>query len=151
VLDAASHRWGTVHFDASSHPSTYDRRMWSADRLHPSETGHRLVAHCFAVMLRERGFPVPSLPALQPERAAPGRSAQLCWLATRGSLWLIRRLTDLVPDLVRLAAIDGWYRANGRVAELDARTDRDIAAVLATGSGQAGIAGVDTVWQRLSA
>jgi hypothetical protein len=95
VLDAASRRWDTVHFGAFGHPSTYDSRMWSADRLHPSERGHRLVAHA--------GLPVD-------------RSR---------------------PDLVRLAAVDGWYRANGRVAELDARTDRDIAAVLATGSARA--------------
>ena len=48
VADAVAARYGSVHFDAAGHPQTYDRRMWSIDRLHPSERGHRLVAHSYA-------------------------------------------------------------------------------------------------------
>lgn len=47
-------RFDTVHVDLGALPGTYDRRMWSVDRLHPSERGHRLLARCFAAV---DGFP----------------------------------------------------------------------------------------------
>jgi hypothetical protein len=34
----------TESFPRPAHPSTYDGRVWSADRLHPNERGHRLLA-----------------------------------------------------------------------------------------------------------
>jgi hypothetical protein len=86
VVDRISDRYRTVHFDAYHHPSTADHRMWSVDRLHPSDRGHRLVAHSFAVLLRERGVPVEQLPALARDGREPNLAAQAWWLAT-GSAW----------------------------------------------------------------
>jgi len=126
-----SARYRTVHFAADRHPGAYDRRMWSVDRLHPSERGHRVVAHAYAVMLRERGFPVAQLPGLEPDGPCPTRRAQAWWLATEGTLWVAHRATDLVPDLSRLAAVDWWYRVRGLAAELDERVEYDVAAALA--------------------
>ena len=44
-LDRIAAHYGTVHWDASTDPETYDRRNWSVDRLHPNERGHRLIDH----------------------------------------------------------------------------------------------------------
>src|SRR6202046_2574532 len=43
-LDKVAAHFGTLHWDASGDPETYDRRNWSVDRLHPNERGHRLIA-----------------------------------------------------------------------------------------------------------
>src|SRR5262249_31845787 len=55
ITDVVAAQYGTVHFDAAGHPETYDRRMWSVDRLHPSERGHRLLAAGFGRMLANTG------------------------------------------------------------------------------------------------
>ena len=47
VIDDLADRLGTLVFDAAGDPETYDPRMWSVDRLHPSERGHRLIAGRF--------------------------------------------------------------------------------------------------------
>jgi lysophospholipase L1-like esterase len=131
VTDALAERYGTVHFDADGHPEAYHRSMWSIDRLHPGERGHRLIAHSYAVMLAGRGVPVHRLPELDAVNPEPARLAQLGWLATRGTQWLIRRATDLVPDLAGLAAAEYWYRLRGLSAEPDRRIECEIAAALA--------------------
>ncbi len=104
----------TVHFDAAAHPATFDRRMWSVDRLHPSERGHRFIAGQFHALLAARGYPVGPAPDPQPTSPAPTTAAQLRWLATEGTRWLVDRSTDLLPGLFLLAARE----ALGRPTEL---------------------------------
>jgi lysophospholipase L1-like esterase len=96
-LVAVRHR--TVHFDAAGHPDSYDRRMWSVDRLHPSERGHRFLACSFYDLL---GLP-GSRPDPTPSSPTPTRAAQAWWMATQGTRWMIRRSTDLLPGLLGLA------------------------------------------------
>jgi len=103
----------TVHFDAAAHPATYDCRMWSVDRLHPSERGHRFIASEFHDRLAARGIPVGGRPGTEPTSPAPTRRAQLGWLATKGTRWVLDRSTDLIPGLLLLAARE----AVGRPAE----------------------------------
>ena len=55
VIDDLAERFGTLVFDAAGDPETYDRRMWSVDRLHPSERGHRLIAGRFHDRLAAAG------------------------------------------------------------------------------------------------
>jgi lysophospholipase L1-like esterase len=131
VADHLAERYRTVHFDAAGHPSTYDSPMWSVDRLHPSERGHRLLARSFAELLADRGFPVRQLPALAPSNPEPTRRAQAWWMATRGTRWVVDRATDLVPDLARLAAVECWYRLRGITAELDQRVHGELGEALA--------------------
>lgn len=131
VADVLAERYGTVHFDAGNHPEVYHRNMWSVDRLHPGERGHRLIAHSYAVMLAGRGVPVHRLPELDAVNPEPPRIAQLGWLATKGTQWLVRRATDLIPDLAGLAAVEYWYRLRGLSAEPDRHIEREIAAALA--------------------
>jgi hypothetical protein len=104
VMDMVAERFGTVHFDAAGDADTYDPRMWAVDRLHPSERGHRLIARRFHDRLAAAGFPVGPAPDPEPGNPPPTRLAELAWMATRGTAWVIRRSTDLVPSLLMLAA-----------------------------------------------
>jgi lysophospholipase L1-like esterase len=125
VTAALAAQYGTVHFDAANHPSTYERRMWSVDRLHPSERGHRLLARSFAAGLRERGVPVAELDP-EPTNAAPTRLASLRWLATKGSKWMLDRSTDLVPHLAAMSIVEFWHGLRGLTARLDQRICAEI-------------------------
>lgn len=104
VMDAVAEQLGTLHFDAAGDAQTYDRRLWAVDRLHPNERGHRLIARCFHEMLAAAGNPVGPAPDLEPANSPPTRLAELAWLATKGTAWVLRRSTDLVPYLVAVAA-----------------------------------------------
>jgi hypothetical protein len=128
---AVALRFGTVHFDAAGHPQTYDRRMWSVDRLHPSERGHRLVAHSYARLLGVPG------PALEPSGRAPTRRAQAGWRATKGTRWLADRSTDLVPYLAGMAVVEWWSAVRGVRYRLDEVTARETASALTALTGPA--------------
>jgi lysophospholipase L1-like esterase len=58
LIDDLADRFGTLVFDADGDPGTYDPRMWSVDRLHPSERGHRLIAGRFHDQLAAAGLPL---------------------------------------------------------------------------------------------
>jgi lysophospholipase L1-like esterase len=134
VADAVAARFGTVHLDVARHPETYDRRMWSVDRLHPSERGHRLVAHAYAVLL---GVDPPSR---EPTSAAPTRRAQLGWLATKGTRWVVDRSRDLVPYLVGMAAAEWWYGVRRTRYRLEEAAARETAVALKLLEGTARLA-----------
>jgi lysophospholipase L1-like esterase len=109
-LDAVAQRYGTLHFDAAGDAETYDPRMWAVDRLHPSERGHRLIARRFHALLAVAGVPVGPAPGPEPVNPPPNRRAELAWLATEGTGWVVRRSRDLVPGLVGLA-LQEWRSA----------------------------------------
>jgi lysophospholipase L1-like esterase len=110
VLDDVAGRFGTVHFDAASTPATYEKRMWAVDRLHPNERGHRLIARSFHCLLADAGYPVGPPPDAEPGNPPPTMAAQFAWLATKGTAWVLRRSTDLVPHLVAMA-VKEWLTA----------------------------------------
>jgi lysophospholipase L1-like esterase len=103
AVDEVALGHGTVHLDAAGDRATYERRYWSVDRLHPNERGHRLIACRFHGLLAASGFPVGPGPDPEPSSPPPTRLAEFAWLATKGTAWLVRRSTDLVPALVALA------------------------------------------------
>lgn len=113
VMDAVAERFGTVHFDAASDPEVFDPEMWAVDRLHPSERGHRLIARRFHEQLAAAGHPVGPAPDAEPSSPPPSRIAELGWMATKGTAWVVRRSTDLVPGLLAMAVRE-WF---GRQAE----------------------------------
>jgi alpha-1,6-mannosyltransferase len=144
VMDALARRFSTVHLDASARTETHDPTIWSVDRLHLSECGHRMFAALFAELLAQRGFTVVTRPDLEPSQPAPSRWAQLSWLATRGTRWILHRSTDLVPTLVWLAIREWWCTLRGSVATLDERVRAEVQRCIqqlelsgaqATGSG----------------
>jgi hypothetical protein len=102
-VDEVARRYGTVHLDVARDPTTYERRYWSVDRLHPNERGHRLIACRFHALLGASGFPVGPGPGPEPSSPPPTRLAEVHWMATKGTAWLVRRSRDLVPALMGLA------------------------------------------------
>ncbi|MCQ9129834.1 SGNH/GDSL hydrolase family protein [Streptomyces hilarionis] len=131
VVHALSERYGAVHLHASQAAWTADRAMWSADRLHPGERGHRQLALRFHALLAEAGLADGPAPSPEPQRPAPTMSASLWWLATAGTGWMARRCTDLLPQLLTLAADELRHRARGTSARLDLRTSAAVSAALA--------------------
>ncbi|MGW2616284.1 SGNH/GDSL hydrolase family protein [Streptomyces sp. NPDC001500] len=131
VVHALSERYGAVHLHAAEGAWTTDRSMWSADRLHPGERGHRQLALRFHALLAEAGLAHGPAPSPDPQRPAPTTSASLWWLATAGTGWVARRCTDLLPQLLTLAADELGHRARGTSARLDLRTSAAVAAALA--------------------
>lgn len=112
VMDAVAARFGTVHYDAAGDAETYDRRMWAVDRLHPSERGHRLVARRFCELLAGGGHAVGPAPDAEPGNPPPTRLAEFGWMATKGTAWVLRRSTDLVPYLLAMAVRE-WATGGG--------------------------------------
>ena len=94
--------------------------VWSVDRLHPNEPGHRLIACRFHALLAASGCPVGPGPDPEPSNPPPTRLAEAGWMATKGTAWLVRRSRDLVPSLVRLAVRE-WLA--GADAPEDGRDD----------------------------
>jgi lysophospholipase L1-like esterase len=126
VMDEIAARFGTLHFDAARDEETYDPRMWAVDRLHPSERGHRLIARRFHAMLAAAGYVVGPEPDSEPGNPPPTRAAEMAWLATKGTAWVVRRSTDLVPSLLAMAFAE-WRTGRAAVPagqrDLDDRPD----------------------------
>ena len=128
VVHVLSGRYAGVHVHAAACDWADDPRMWSVDRLHPSERGHRALAREFHAPLAHRGVAQGPAPDPEPTGTVPTRSAQAWWMATKGTGWLLERSTDLLPDLFRLAATEARRRNSD---ELDREADRRTEAVLA--------------------
>jgi lysophospholipase L1-like esterase len=131
VVHALSDRYGAVHLHAAEELWTTDRAMWSADRLHPSERGHRQIAVRCHALLAEAGLTTGPAPSTEPEFPAPTRAASLWWLATAGTAWTARRCTDLLPQLLCLAADELRHQARGTGARLDMAASHAVSAALA--------------------
>ncbi|MFI6660715.1 SGNH/GDSL hydrolase family protein [Streptomyces sp. NPDC050523] len=131
VVHALSGRYGAVHLHAAEADWIMDRAMWSADRLHPGERGHRQLAVRFHSLLAESDRATGAAPSPDPEFPVPTTSASLLWLATAGTAWVARRCTDLLPQLLRLAVDEMGHRARGTSARLDVRAAAAVSAALA--------------------
>jgi lysophospholipase L1-like esterase len=117
VMDEVAARFSTLHFDAATDAEAYEPRMWAVDRLHPSERGHRLIARRFHALLAEAGMPIGEQPGAEPTNQPPSKAEQFAWMATKGTAWVARRSTDLVPNLLAMAYTE-WR--TGQVAERSA-------------------------------
>ncbi|MET9557459.1 SGNH/GDSL hydrolase family protein [Streptomyces sp. NPDC006645] len=123
LVHTLSARYGAVHLHAADPAWVADRSLWSADRLHPGERGHRMIAARFHAMLTARGLTLGPPPPREPERPPPGRTEALLWLATAGAGWMVRRSTDLLPELLWLAGAEVRHLVRGTAARLDLRAD----------------------------
>ncbi|MFD3734614.1 SGNH/GDSL hydrolase family protein [Streptomyces sp. NPDC058632] len=131
VVHALSDRYGAVHLHAGEGDWVTDRAMWSVDRMHPGERGHRQLALRFHALLAERGLTAGPAPSPEPQSAAPTLGASLWWMATAGTGWVARRCTDLLPQLLTLAADELRHRARGTSIRLDLRASASVSAALA--------------------
>lgn len=123
LVHTLSARYGAVHLHAAEPAWVADRSLWSADRLHPGERGHRMIAARFHAMLTARGLTLGPPPLREPERPPPGRTEALLWLATAGAGWMVRRSTDLLPELLWLAGAEVRHLVRGTAARLDLRAE----------------------------
>lgn len=123
IYDETFQRYGGFRVDLHDQPWVYRRESWSVDRLHPSELGHRRLAHSFAAMLAGAGWPVVEPPSLAPSGGVvPTPAADLRWMIVKGVPWVGRRARDLVPWAVTLAGrevggqVARRVRRKGRIA-----------------------------------
>jgi len=130
VVHALSERHAAVHVHIADCAWVDDPQMWSVDRLHPSERGHRALAREFHALLRARGTACGPPPGAEPLGRPPTRGAQTWWMLTKGTRWVADRCTDLLPDLLRLALAESRQRRAGTVSLLDHRAAGETAAAL---------------------
>lgn len=120
----ARYRIGLVDLDAL--PGTYQPAAWSVDRLHPSESGHRMLARALADEFAAAGAIVPAEVSLE-----CGGSRQItnvervAWMVLKGLPWLWRRSRDLLPYAAGVL-LDEW-RQPARVAPQPAVPDEILA------------------------
>jgi hypothetical protein len=120
AVNAAVHmvadRYASVHLHTPEMPGVYDPQMWSVDRLHPGERGHRLLAVGAFDVLAARDVPVWRRPALEPTNPTPTKSQRAVWLATHGTRWLLARSRDLLPQLAWMVMTEWWGAVRIRLA-----------------------------------
>ncbi|MFG2630628.1 SGNH/GDSL hydrolase family protein [Streptomyces sp. NPDC048473] len=131
VVHTLSARYDAVHLHMADRAWVRDRSLWSADRLHPAEHGHRTVAAGFHELLAARGLAHGAAPGLEPQQPPPSRVDTWLWLATAGTGWLARRSTDLLPQLLCLAGAEIQHRVCGTGARLDRRAEAALRSALA--------------------
>ncbi|MEU8530549.1 SGNH/GDSL hydrolase family protein [Streptomyces sp. NPDC048629] len=131
VVHALCGRHRTVHLHLADPVWTDDRTLWSADRLHPGERGHRAIAARFHALLTAEGFAHGAPPAREPTQPPPNRADTLLWLATSGTGWVVRRCHDLLPQLLVLAGAELRHWAQGTGVRLDHRAEHALNAALA--------------------
>ncbi|MFH8384388.1 SGNH/GDSL hydrolase family protein [Kitasatospora sp. NPDC018058] len=132
VVHALTARHRAVHLHIVELPWCAQRRLLSVDRLHPSAEGHHLIARRFHDLLTEAGHPLGPPPTTEAAEPPPGRAADLWWMATKGTRWVVARSTDLLPGLLALAAADGLARLRGASGRHDERMARAAAQALAS-------------------
>jgi lysophospholipase L1-like esterase len=104
IYDEVHEKYGSLRLDLGADPAIYARELWSADRLHPSELGHRRLARLVAELLLEEGldFGLPSLTCTE------DRPSLLCCaqtLVADVAPWIARRVRDLGPWAARNAIL----------------------------------------------
>ncbi|MHC5702114.1 SGNH/GDSL hydrolase family protein [Streptomyces tirandamycinicus] len=132
VVHALSERYAAVHLHLADDCWVEDRTLWSADRLHPGERGHRAMARRFHALLAAEGLAHGAAPGGEPEQPVPGRTARAVWLATAGTAWVARRCTDLLPQLLGLAGAEVRHWARGTSARLDHLAENSLSTALAS-------------------
>ena len=116
VIDRVVATTGAGVLDLDTIPGAYEHAVWSVDRLHPSELGHRLLAAGFAERLGETGCVIGTPVSLTLEGGREIRTIHhVAWLVVRGIPWLWRRGRDLLPVILR-AVVErrAEERARGR-------------------------------------
>lgn len=103
VYDEVVATYGGLRLDLAARPEIGARQFWSVDRLHPSELGHRALAHAYAELLTATGLSF-ELPGLEPQGGDEASwRRDLAWMVAEGAPWVGRRARDLAPWAVRMA------------------------------------------------
>ena len=112
AVDEVARRYGTLHLDG---PRTRHLRTPLLERgpAAPERARAPPDGLPFHDLLAASGFPVGPGPDPEPSSLPPSLLAEIAWMATKGTAWLLRRSTDLVPALVGLAVRE-WLTARTR-------------------------------------
>jgi len=117
IYDEVCERFGCVQIDLEDLGISTHRGYWAIDRLHPSELGHRLLAHHVAERLNALGLPF-DLPLLGPTASRADRRESARILLAASLPWLARRARDLGPWAAM--RVVGMARSNtATIAPLD--------------------------------
>lgn len=112
ILDEVHQIYGGIRLDLSQIPEVYEPRFWNADRLHPSEHGHRILAARFAALLRRHGLSFPA-PELDDAGSSPGHADTMRWVPGSVVPWLARRARDLAPAVSAVRGLRFRLGPNG--------------------------------------
>lgn len=95
VIRQTARRYDAVLVDLWPDPGFQDRRMWGADRLHLSPTGHRWVAARALSALGLAADPAwtAALPQARPRSWLSARGEDVRWAGQYFAPWIRRRLT----------------------------------------------------------
>ncbi|MEN8707612.1 MAG: SGNH/GDSL hydrolase family protein [Nocardioides marinisabuli] len=107
VYDEVHATFGGLRIDLGLQQEVLDRSFWSVDRLHPSELGHRVLAHGFARLLVAEGLTLAPVATTAEGGLATSWRSDLRWCVAEGAPWIGRRARDLGPWAVRTA----WHEA----------------------------------------
>lgn len=108
IVDDVTARHGAELVDLGLLPGTYQQAAWSVDRLHPSESGHRMLAGALAASLAAAGAHVPAEVSQECAGSVPiSQTDRIAWLVVKGLPWLWRRGSDLVPYALGVL-FDAW-------------------------------------------
>jgi lysophospholipase L1-like esterase len=96
IYDEVHEQYGALRLDLDADPAIYSRELWSADRLHPSELGHRRLARLVGHLVADEGleFGLPSLSCTS-ERPTLRDTART--MVVEVAPWIGRRVRDLAP------------------------------------------------------
>ncbi len=112
AIDRVVETEGIACLNLDTLPGAYDLTVWSVDRLHPSELGHRMLAEGFANLAAAAGFEVPQPVSLTCSGGVePSTAAHFGWLVAKGVPWLWRRGREFLP----YAAVIMWRSFRERV------------------------------------
>ncbi|MYW96622.1 SGNH/GDSL hydrolase family protein [Amycolatopsis rubida] len=112
AIDRVVEAEGIACLNLDTLPGAYDLTVWSVDRLHPSELGHRMLAEGFTNLAAAAGFEVPRPVSLTCSGGVePSAAAHFGWLVAKGVPWLWRRGREFLP----YAAVIMWRSFRERV------------------------------------
>ncbi|MER6768076.1 MULTISPECIES: SGNH/GDSL hydrolase family protein [Amycolatopsis] len=112
AIDRVVETEGIACLNLDTLPGAYDLTVWSVDRLHPSELGHRLLAQGFADLAAAAGYAIPEPLSLTCSGGVePSAAGHFGWLVAKGVPWLWRRGREFLP----YAAVIMWRSFRERV------------------------------------
>jgi len=112
AYDEIQDRFGGILVDLSAHPGIYEREFWSADRLHPSELGHRVLADEFAAHLSAEGLSFDP-PGLTLDGPKPTRGDTWGLVINEVVPWMGRRMREFAPVAMQNVRADLTSRLLG--------------------------------------
>ena len=87
--------------------SPYETAAWA---IISQRISMRQAARIQNDLLAAHGHPVGPRPSTEPTSPSPTRRDELTWMATKGTKWVLRRCTDLLPYLVAMAVREYFRR-----------------------------------------